>query len=70
MDVSLPCSSPNCRFDEFSTLFDGYSDEIKKYLLISKNKHTTVIKLNFGWVEKLARKFKMDNEKSSGYSSC
>ena len=57
LDVSLPCPATSCRFDGFSTMFDGYSDKLKNHLLISKNKQTAVTKLNFGLVERLGRIF-------------
>ena len=51
LDISLPCSIPSYRFGGFSKTFDDYSDEFKNCLLTSKYKHTTLIKLNFGWVD-------------------
>ena len=76
MDISLPCPIPSCRFGDFSKIFDDYSDEFKNCLLTSKYKHTTFIKLDFGWVdwsynvEKKVGLKKKDNKKDNDYSCC
>ena len=53
---------------------DGYSDELKDYLLRRKNKHTAVTTLNAGWVNwscyerSVGLKEKKDNENGNDCS--
>ena len=50
-NISLPCPVPSCRFSGFSQIYDNYLPELQHCLLTSNNKHDTVDKINFNWID-------------------